>query len=59
MSVVNVVKKVKMIYPEAVTLVKVGESYHEYERDSYILANLFDYKLRMIEENYYFVRLPR
>lgn len=57
MSIINIVKKVKMVYPEFVVLVKMGEFYHAYGRDSYIIASLLDYKLKTVDEDYYTVRI--
>lgn len=52
MSVINIVKTVKEIHPEFLTLVKIGSFYHAYGKDSYILSYLFQYKLKTIENNY-------
>lgn len=45
MSTINMVKTIKKIYPSCVVLVKVGNFYHVYSKDAYILAYLFGYKL--------------
>ena len=38
MGVVNIVKTVKNIYKEYVVLVKIGEFYYCYGRDSYVVS---------------------
>ena len=50
MSVVKIVETIKSIHPEHIVLVKIGEFYHVYGRDSYILSYLFKYKLKKVED---------
>lgn len=45
MSTANMVKTIKKIYPSCAVLVKVGNFYHVYGKDAYILAYLFEYKI--------------
>lgn len=49
MSVVKIIETVKQVHPEDVVLVKIGEFYHAYGKDSYILSYLFNYKLKKVE----------
>lgn len=48
--IINVVKNIKVIHPKDVLLVKIGNFYHAYGRDSYILSYFFGYKVITIEE---------
>ena len=45
MSTVNMVKTIKKIYPLCIVLVKIGNFYHVFGKDSYILSYLFEYKI--------------
>ena len=45
MAIINMVKTIKKIYPSCVVLVKIGNFYHVYGKDAYILAYLFEYKI--------------
>ena len=51
MAVLTIIKEVKKVHPKEVALVKIGDFYHVYGKDSYILADLFGYKLKQIEQN--------
>lgn len=58
MSAITVIKEVKKIHKEEVLLVKIGDFYHCFGRDSYIISYLFNYKLRKTKENYYTCGFP-
>ena len=58
MSVITIIKEVKKIHKEEVLLVKIGDFYHCFGRDSYIISYLFNYKLRKTKENYYTCGFP-
>lgn len=45
------IKTIKQIHPKDIALVKVGEFYHAYGKDSYILSYLMGYKLKVIDNN--------
>ena len=45
MGTVNMVKTIKKVYPSCAVLVKVGNFYHVYGKDAYILSYLFEYKI--------------
>ena len=49
MPVIEIVKKVKQIHPNKVILVKIGEFYHVYSKDAYVISYLMGYKLRYME----------
>lgn len=45
------IKAIKKIYKEDVLLVRIGDFYHVYGKDAYILSFLMGYKIKSIEEN--------
>lgn len=51
MSVITVMKEIKAIHLEYVSLIKIGKFYNVYLRDAYILSYLFGYKLRDMEQD--------
>ena len=51
MAVLTIITPIKKIYPKNIALVKIGEFYHVYGKDAYILSYLFGYKLKIIEKN--------
>lgn len=51
MAVITIIKEIKKIHPKEVVMVKIGDFYHVYGKDSYILAFLLGYKLKNIEDN--------
>lgn len=53
MAVNTIIREVKKIHPEEVVLVKIGNFYHCYGKDSCIISYLLDYKLRKTKEGYY------
>ena len=59
MGIVNIVKKVKQIHKEYVVLVKVGNFYNCYGRDTYIISYLLNYKIRILEDNMYTCAFPK
>lgn len=52
MSAINIVKTIKEIHSNFVVLVKIGNFYHVYGKDSYIVSYLFNYQIKKIENNY-------
>ena len=58
MSVITVIKEVKKIHREEVILIKIGNFYHCYGKDAYIISYLFGYKLRKTRENFYTCGFP-
>jgi len=45
LSVENSVRLIKKVHPTSVALVKIGNFYHAYGKDAYILSYFFDYKI--------------
>lgn len=45
LSVENSVRLIKKVHPTSVLLVKIGNFYHAYGKDAYILSYFFDYKI--------------
>lgn len=50
MGILTIVKKVKEIHPDYVTIVNIGKFYYTYGKDSYIVSYLLGYKLNMYED---------
>lgn len=58
MRITETIKVMKQINPDKVMLLKVGRFYYQYGKDAYILAYIFGYKLKMIENNIPFSGFP-
>ena len=52
MKLVNMIKVIKQIHPEDLVLLKVGSFYHAYGKDAYIIAYLFNYQMKKVDNNY-------
>lgn len=50
MSVINILKAIKQIHKNEIIMIKIGDFYHVYGKDSYILGYLMKYKLKTIKE---------
>lgn len=50
MGTINIIKNIKQIHQSDVILVKIGNFYNVYGRDSYIISYLFGYKLKRIDD---------
>lgn len=59
MKITNTIKVMKQINPEVIILLKIGEFYYEYGKDSYIISYLFSYKLKKLEKNIPFSAFPK
>lgn len=59
MAVITIMKKVKEIHPEEIALVKVGNFYQVFGKDSFIISCLFGYKMQELKENVYKCEFPR
>ena len=46
-SIVTIVKEIKEIHPEYITLIKSGKFYRIYGKDAYIISYLFKYKIKV------------
>ena len=51
MGVTNIIKIMNEVHPESILMVKIGNFYHEYGRDAYVMSYLFGYQLKSIENN--------
>lgn len=51
MAILTMIKAIKKIYTKDILLVKLGDFYHVYGKDAYILSYLMGYKIKIIEEN--------
>ena len=49
MGIVNMVQTIKEIHKLDIVFVKIGNFYHVYGKDSYIISYLFEYKLKKVE----------
>ena len=59
MKVTQTIQVMNQIIPDKVLLLKVGEFFYQYGKDAYILAYLFDYKIKTIENNIPFSGFPK
>ena len=51
MSIINIVKNIKQIHPECISLIKMGKFYYSYGKDAYIISYIFGYKIKTVKEN--------
>ena len=49
MGIINMIKTMKQIHQYDIILVKIGEFYHVYGKDSYIISYLLRYRIKEIE----------
>lgn len=59
MGIINIVRNVKDIHKEYVILVRVGNFYNCYGRDSYIISYLLGYKINILDNNIYNSSFPK
>lgn len=59
MKITNMVKTIKEIKTKTILLLQVGEFFYQYGKDSYIMAYLFGYKIKTIENNIPFSSFPK
>lgn len=59
MSIINIVKNVKEVHKDYVVLVRVGNFFNCYGRDSYILSYLLSYKINILRDNIYNCAFPK
>ena len=59
MGIINIVKNVKEVHKEHVVLVRVGNFYNCYGRDSYIISYLLGYKINILDNNIYNSSFPK
>ena len=58
MSIINMVNNIKDLFPDYILLIKIGKFYEVYNKDSYIIAYLFRYKLRTMSKDNYSCGFP-
>ena len=51
MAIITIIKEVKKINPKEIALIKIGNFFHVYGKDSYIMSFLFGYKIKVIDNN--------
>lgn len=51
MGIINMIAKIKEVHREYVLLVKIGNFYYCYGKDTYIISYLLQYKINVIEKN--------
>lgn len=49
MGIINMIKTIKQIHQYDIILIKIGEFYHVYGKDSYIISYLLRYRIKEIE----------
>ena len=59
MKVTQTIQVMKQINPDKVLLLKVGEFFYQYGKDAYILAYLFGYKIKTIDNKIPFSGCPK
>lgn len=51
MAVITIIKEVKKIHPKEVAFVKIGNFFHVYGKDAYIISAVLGYTMRTIDGN--------
>lgn len=51
MSVINMVKNIKDLFPNYILLIKIGNFYEVYNNDANIISYLFNYKIKTLSNN--------
>ena len=51
MGVINMSKNIKQVHPNYLLCYKVGAFYHSYDKDVYLLSDLFEYKIKRVDAN--------
>lgn len=58
MGLVNIAKKIKEVHPNSIVIYKSGAFYKVFGKDAYILSGIFDYQIKMVENNIATVGFP-
>ena len=58
MAITTIIREVKNIHKQELVIVKIGNFYHCYGKDAYIISYLLEYKLTKTKENYYMCGFP-
>jgi DNA mismatch repair ATPase MutS len=59
MAVTTIIKEIKKVHPNEVVLVRIGEFFHIYGKDAYIISYLFGYKIQTVEHKIYMSGFPK
>ena len=51
MGVINMSKNIKQVHPNYLLCYKVGAFYHCYDKDVYLLSDLFEYRIKRVDES--------
>lgn len=54
MGTINVIKAVKLVHLSTVVMIKMGNFYHVYGKDAYVMSYLLNYKLNIKEDLYFY-----
>ena len=54
----TIIKEVKKFHQQELIIIKIGNFYHCYGKDAYIISYLLGYKLSKTKENYYVCGFP-
>lgn len=52
MGILTMIRSIKQIHKEDLTILKIGKFYYCYGKDAYIISYFFDYKLNLVENIY-------
>ena len=58
MSLIETVKTIKSIHIEDLILIKIGKFIYAYGKDACIISYLFNYRIKLIENNIYVCAFP-
>ena len=59
MKITKIVKTMKEVNSDKLLLLKIGNFYYQYGKDAYIIAYVFGYKIKILEENIPFSAFPK
>ena len=57
-TITTIIKEVKKFHQQELIIIKIGNFYHCYGKDAYIISYLLGYKLSKTIENYYVCGFP-
>ena len=49
MGSITIVKKIKLVHSNCMVLVKIGNFYHVFSKDAYIISYLLNYRIKLME----------
>lgn len=59
MSVINMSKNIKQFHQDYLICYKSGTFYHSYDKDAYIISNIFDYSIKKVNNDTLVSGFPR